>query len=364
MKKKIKVGIIFGGKSAEHEVSLQSAKNVIDALDKNKYEPVLIGIDKKGSWHLQNKGNFLLNSLDPKLIALNKSNDSITTDNQDKSLMVLSQAEKTGKIDVIIPILHGPYGEDGTIQGMLKLMDIPFVGSGILGSAIGMDKEITKKLLKEAGIPVARFISVTDTKQVNFLKAKKILGVPMFIKPANMGSSVGVSKINSEKEFKKAIGLAFQYDLKVLIEEEIKGREIECSVLGNENPTVSIPGEIIVHSDFYSYESKYIDENGAELRIPAELAKNTITKVQKMALQTFKTLCLEGMARIDFFLKPNGEVFVNEANTIPGFTKISMYPKLWEASGISYPKLIDTLIQLAIERHTKQKKLKTNYLSS
>ncbi len=363
MKKKIKVGIIFGGKSAEHEVSLQSAKNVIDALDKDKYEPVLIGIDKKGTWHLQDKSDFLLNSSNPKLITLNKRSELIATvpDKQNQSIVVLSQDRKQEKIDVVIPILHGPFGEDGTIQGLLKLMDLPFVGSSVLGSAIGMDKEVTKKLLRDAGIPIGKFLTITDPKQINFAKAKKALGLPMFIKPANMGSSVGVSKVKNEKEFYTAIELAFQYDLKVIVEEMIKGREIECSVLGNDDPIASIPGEIIVRSEFYSYEAKYIDENGAKLAIPAELPKETVKKVQTIAVAAFKALCLQGMARVDFFLRPNGDVLVNEANTIPGFTKISMYPKLWEASGISYTKLIDKLIELAIDRYQKEKNLKTSY---
>ncbi len=363
MSKKIKIGIIFGGKSAEHEVSLQSAKNVIDALDKNKYEPVLIGIDKQGTWNLQSKSNFLLNSSDPKLIALNKSSNLIATipEQQDKSLVVISQKEVMGRVDVIFPIVHGPFGEDGTIQGMLKLMDLPFVGSGVLGSAVAMDKEVTKRLLREAGIPVGKFISITNPKQLSFSQAKKTLGLPLFIKPSNMGSSVGVSKVENTKEFTEAIKLAFQYDRKVLIEEAIIGREIECSVLGNDKPIASIPGEVIVQAEFYSYEAKYIDENGAILSIPAKLPKNIIKKVQNLSVAAFKALNLEGMARVDLFLKPNGEVLVNEVNTIPGFTNISMYPKLWEATGISYSALIDKLILLAVERHQKEKLLTTSY---
>lgn len=361
MKKKLRVGIIFGGKSAEHEVSLQSAKNVIDALDKAKYEPVLIGVDKIGRWHLQDAGNFLLNESNPKLIKLNESNKFLATvpDQQTKSLMVLSQGESASTIDVVIPILHGPFGEDGTVQGLLKLMDVPFVGSGVLGSAIAMDKDVTKRLLKEAGIPSGKYLAFTDPKQVTFKKVKNVLGLPVFVKPANMGSSVGVSKASNQKELNKSVDLAFQYDRKIMIEENVGGREIECSVLGNETPVASLPGEIILHDEFYSYEAKYIDEHGATLDIPAKLSKSDIKKVQNMAIATYKALNLEGMARVDFFLK-DGRFFVNEANTIPGFTNISMYPKLWEASGISYSKLIDILIELAIARFNKEKKLKTS----
>ncbi len=360
-KKKIRVGIIFGGKSAEHEVFLQSAKNVIDALDKNKYEPVLIGIDKKGKWYLQDKSNFLLNSSNPKLISLNKSTQLVAAipEQQENSLIVLSTQK--GGIDVVLPILHGPFGEDGTIQGMLRLMDVPFVGSGVLGSAIGMDKEITKRLLRGSGIPIADFMTANNLDDITFAQAKKKLGFPLFIKPANMGSSVGVSRVTNQKEFDTAMKLAFEYDRKVLIEEAIMGREIECSVLGNENPVASIPGEIVVKADFYSYEAKYIDENGAVLEIPAKISQALNKKVQAMAVATFKSLNLEGMARVDFFLKENGDLLVNEANTIPGFTRVSMYPKLWEASGISYSKLLDTLIVLAIERYKKEKALKTSY---
>ncbi len=321
MKKKIRVGIVFGGKSAEHEVSLQSAENIITALDKAKYEILKIKIDKKG------EADFAL----------------------------------LKKVDVVLPILHGPFGEDGTIQGMFKLMGVPFVGSGVLGSAIGMDKEITKRLLRDAGIPINKFLVFTDPAQVNFNSVKKSLGMPVFVKPANMGSSVGVSKVTNIKELEKAVKLAFQYDRKILIEEMVKGREVECSVLGNDDPIASIPGEIIPRDGFYSYEAKYIDENGAQLEIPAKLSMAVAQKVRAMAIATFKALNLEGMARIDFFLKENGELLVNEANTIPGFTKVSMYPKLWEVSGISYPKLLDRLIKLAIERYKKEKKLKTNY---
>ena len=363
--KKIKVGILFGGKSAEHEVSLQSAKNVADAIDKGKYDIVLIGIDKNGKWHLNtDTSKFLLNSHNPKLIALNKENaKSVALIPQSNSFLSLENSvintSNTEKIDVIFPILHGPFGEDGTVQGLLKLAGVPFVGAGVLGSAVGMDKDVMKRLLRDAQIPIGKFLTAHEGEKLSFKTVAKTLGLPFFVKPANMGSSVGVSKVSKQSQFTIAVKEAFAFDQKILLEENISGREIECSVLGNENPIASLPGEIIVHNEFYSYEAKYIDEHGASLAIPAKLSKAEIKKVQKLAIATFKTLSCEGLGRVDFFLKKNGEFIVNEINTIPGFTSVSMYPKLWEASGIPYTKLIDILIQLALERFEKEKRLKT-----
>ncbi|OGZ98277.1 MAG: D-alanine--D-alanine ligase A [Candidatus Sungbacteria bacterium RIFCSPHIGHO2_02_FULL_47_11] len=366
MRKKIRVGILFGGKSAEHEVSLQSAKNIVEALDKKKYEPILIGIDKKGRWHQASTAQFLLHSENPKLIKLNQRGEStaIVPTNTRGQLINLSRRETARSLDIVFPILHGPFGEDGTVQGLLKLMNIPFVGAGVLGSAVGMDKDVMKRLLRDAGIPTAKFLvrSKVNQKRLkpNFKQIKNSFGVPFFVKPANLGSSVGIHKVKSEKEFLPALEDAFGYDLKVLIEEYIPGREIECAVLGNENPIASVPGEIIPQHEFYSYEAKYIDENGALFEIPAKLPRVAVKKIQDMALRAFKALCCEGMARVDFFLKKDGTVILNEINTIPGFTKISMYPKLWEASGISYSKLIDSLIKLALERFEKEQRLKTS----
>lgn len=360
--KKIKVGILFGGKSAEHEVSLQSARNVADAINKSKYEVVLLGIDKTGKWHLNNDSSkFLLNSQNPKLIALNKENtNSVALVPQSDGFLSLENSiSNTQKIDVVFPILHGPFGEDGTVQGLLKLAGIPFVGAGVLGSAVGMDKDIMKRLLRDAGLPVGKFLVLREGEKLSFKTASETLGLPFFVKPANMGSSIGVSKVSKRSQFTAAIEEAFTFDRKILIEEAIVGREIECSVLGNDNPIVSVPGEILVHDEFYSYDAKYIDEHGATLQIPAKVSKSEIKKVQKLAIATFKALSCEGLGRVDFFLKNNGEFIVNEINTIPGFTSISMYPKLWEATGISYAKLIDILIQLAIERFEKEKRLKT-----
>lgn len=362
MRKKIRIGILFGGKSAEHEVSLQSAKNVVDAIDKDKYEPVLIGIDKSGKWLLPDKSHFLLNESNPKLIKLNKTNDIVALIPQSKGEITnLNSKEPGSAIDVVFPILHGTFGEDGTIQGLLKLANVPFVGASVLGSAVGMDKDIMKRLLREANIPVAKFLSFKDGDTIDFQKINKEMELPFFVKPANLGSSVGVNKVKNEKEFTKAIIEAFGYDRKILIEEFIDGREIECSVLGNDKPIASVPGEIITNHDFYSYEAKYIDENGAALEVPAKLSLETTKVVQKLAIKTFKTLSCEGLGRVDFFLGKNSKLTVNEINTIPGFTKISMYPRLWEASGISYPDLIDKLIQLAIERFEKEQRLKTSF---
>lgn len=361
-KRKINVAILFGGKSAEHEVSLQSAKNVFQAIDRKKYNPILIGIDKQGRWLLNDSSKFLLNADNPKLIKLNKSSDSVALIPQSSGKIAnFSNPKSIRTIDVVFPILHGPFGEDGTVQGLLKLANIPFVGAGVLGSAVGMDKDAMKRLLRDANIPIPKFLTFKDTDKINFEKIVKVLKLPFFVKPANLGSSVGISKVKNKKDFIKAIAKAFQYDIKIIIEENIKGREIECAVLGNDNPIASIPGEVIANDEFYSYEAKYIDENGATVEIPAKLNKNIVKKIQDLATQTFKILSCEGLGRVDFFLKNNGKVIVNEINTIPGFTSISMYPKLWGASGISYTELIDKLIQLAIERFKKEQKIKTSH---
>ncbi len=365
MSEKIRVGILFGGKSAEHEVSLQSAKNVIEAIDKKKYEVVLIGIDKKGQWYLSDSSTFLLNEDNPKLIKLNKANNNVifVPGGKGNQLVSLTSHQSQGQVGVVFPILHGPFGEDGTVQGLLKLANVPFVGASVLGSAVGMDKDVMKRLLRDAGIPIAKFLSFNRSSlgEINFDNVKKHLGSPFFVKPANLGSSVGISKVSDEKQFDTAVREAFRYDSKILFEEFIEGREIECSVLGNDNPIASMPGEVLPKHEFYSYEAKYIDENGATLEIPAKLADDIIKEIQELAIRTFKVLCCEGMARVDLFLRDNKEVIVNELNTIPGFTKISMYPRLWEVSGISYSELIDRLIQLAIERFEREKNLETSF---
>ena len=367
MDRKIRVAVIFGGRSAEHEVSLQSAKSVLAAIDRDLYEPVLIGIDKDGRWYLNEESTFLLDSDDPKMIRLNRSEElvAIVQDGSASRLINAHTRQHLGTIDVAFPILHGPYGEDGTIQGLLKLAGIPWVGADVLGSAIGMDKDVMKRLLRDAGLPTNRFHVLTRSNAgaVNFDALKAELGCPIFVKPANLGSSVGISKVADAAAFDQAVATAFRYDRKVLIEEYVKGREIECSVLGNEDPIASLPGEVVLRSEFYSYEAKYIDESGAALEIPAKIPAPLIDRVRSLAVAAFKTLCCEGMARVDFFLRNQAEILINELNTIPGFTRISMYPKLWEASGISYRELVRRLIELALDRHDQQQRLSFNVRS-
>lgn len=362
-KRKIKVGIIFGGKSSEHEISLLSAQSVINALDREKYDPILIGIDKYGGWHSQDLSNYAIGGSDAKKVRLAKAEYSLAINPGDPAELfaVAGQKRFLPAVDVVFPVLHGSNGEDGAMQGLLRMLDVPFVGPDILGSAVGMDKDVTKRLLVQAGVPVSKFLVFQRHDTIRFSAVKKTLGLPFFVKPANAGSSVGVRKVSKEAEFLKAIQNAFLYDNKILIEQAIVGREIEVSVLGNEKPIASIPGEVIPCHDFYSYEAKYIDEQGAEIVIPASLTKKQIKEIQAVAVTTFKVLCLEGMARVDMFLSNAGHIYLNEVNTIPGFTKISMYPKLWEASGLSYPKLIDSLIGLALERGKRNAKLRTSF---
>jgi D-alanine-D-alanine ligase len=355
-----KVGILFGGKSAEHEISLLSAKSVCDAIDRTKFEPVLIGIDKTGRWLINDASQFLLNPGNPSLVKINPNGKSVAL-RPENSGMFSAEGSGNFDIDVVFPILHGPFGEDGTIQGFLKLADIPYVGTGVLGSAVGMDKDVMKRLLRDAGIPIGKFITVRSHEKIpSFSEIERELGAPFFIKPANMGSSVGINKVHNEAELAAALKDAFLYDTKIIIEEFIRGREIECAVLGNEEPAASLPGEIIPSHDFYSYDAKYLDEKGAAFEIPAKLDEVTTKRIQDLAVKVFQILCCEGLSRVDFFLKNGGEIIVNEINTMPGFTKISMYPKMWEASGIGYTELITRLIELAISRFEKEQKLKTS----
>jgi D-alanine-D-alanine ligase len=300
----------------------------------------------------------LLNTSDPRRISLNPSGDPTALVPESKGALLGKAGQLAGgiKLDVVFPILHGPCGEDGTVQGLLKLADVPFVGSGVLGSAVSMDKDVMKRLFRDAGIPIGKFLGYkAHNPPPSFAAITEALGSPVFVKPANMGSSAGISKVPNEAEFAAALREAFQYDTKIIIEEFIKGREIECAVLGNENPVASVPGEVIPTHEFYSYEAKYLDENGAALEIPAKLDSETQKYIQELAVKAFQTLCCEGLSRVDFFLKENGEALVNEINTMPGFTKISMYPKLWEASGnagggIGYTELISRLIELAMKK--------------
>ena len=367
MKKKVRVGVLFGGKSAEHEISLLSARNVVESIDREKYDVVLIGVDKMGQWSLSDGARLLQEANPNRLPGLKEGGEgegvTLVPTSGGGELLRTSDRGAAPQVDVIFPVLHGPFGEDGTVQGLLKLADIPFVGASVLGSAVAMDKDVMKRLLRDAGIPIPAFLAVnrSERSDLSYGGIADQLGVPFFMKPANLGSSVGISKVHEEGEFLPAIADAFAYDDKILIEENIPGREIECSVLGNEDPIASGLGEIIPQHEFYSYEAKYLDENGAILKIPAELPGDVVKQVQEVAIKGFKVLCCEGMARVDLFLTEKNEVVLNELNTIPGFTRISMYPKLWEASGVSYTELIDRLIQLAIERYEREQKLKTSY---
>ncbi len=361
---KIKVGVLFGGRSAEHEVSLVSAASIIKALDQSKYDIIPIGISKEGRW---------LSTANA--IQLLKEHSSIEQlpehvllpDPRKQSLVNITDANiASQEIDVIFPVIHGTFGEDGTIQGLFELADIPYVGAGVLGSAVGMDKVVSKQLLQLAKIPVAKgvwflFSEFTSNPKKYIAEIERKLGYPCFVKPPNQGSSVGISKAHNRKELARAIDLAGNYDRKILVEQAIKSpREIELSVLGNDDPKVSVPGEIIPSNEFYDYDAKYVDGKSAS-KIPAKLPKALIKKIQATALRAYKILECTGMARIDFLVQRNGKFYLNEINTIPGFTSISMYPKLWEATGLSYPDVLDRLIQLALELHVQKKKLKTFY---
>ncbi|MFP1908967.1 D-alanine--D-alanine ligase [Lonsdalea quercina] len=361
---KIRVGVVFGGKSAEHEVSLLSAKNIVEAIDKDRFDVVLLGIDKQGEWHINDASNYLLNAENPAKIALNRSSQHVALipGRADRQLIDTKSADALSQIDVIFPIVHGTLGEDGSLQGLLRMANIPFVGSSVLGSAVSMDKDVTKRLLRDAGLLVAPFVTLTraNRRRFDFTTITAKLGLPLFIKPANQGSSVGVSKVKDEASFRRAVELAFSYDHKVLVESAIVGREIECAVLGNDFPQASVCGEIVLHDEFYSYDTKYIDEDGAGVAIPAPLPEVTDERIRAVALRAFQTLECQGMARVDVFLTKDDEIVINEVNTLPGFTNISMYPKLWQASGIGYTALITQLIELALERYKQDNALQSS----
>jgi len=362
MKKKLRVALLFGGKSAEHEISLISARNIAAAMDKKKYDILAIGIDKQGRWHLDQGAKLLVDGETTKVeFGDARSAAAIMPGITSTPMVRRNGAGGLAGIDVVFPILHGPFGEDGTVQGLLKLANLPFVGAGVLGSAVGMDKDVMKRLLRDAGIAIGKFMAFDRADRIRFAGVKRVLGMPLFVKPANLGSSVGISKVSRPSQFRVAIREAFRYDNKIVIEEYIAGREIECSVLGNDHPIASLPGEIVVNRDFYSYDAKYLDAQGSRLEIPAKLPARVITEIRQTAVKVYKTLCCQGMGRVDFFVQANGRVLVNEINTIPGFTKISMYPKMWEATGISYAKLIDRLISLARQRFRQEQRLRSSH---
>src|ERR1700676_2280520 len=358
-KKRLRVGILFGGRSGEHEVSLASAASVIRGLDPDKYEAVPIGISKEGHWLTGAGAQKLL----PEVLRQGQR-VMMNADPTDAALVRLDGSGGGQRLDVVFPVIHGTFGEDGTIQGLLDLAGLPFVGAGVLGSAIGMDKDVAKRLLQVAKIPVVPWVTVhrcdweRNPKEIQRQVERKFK-YPVFVKPATLGSSVGMSKLHSRAELAPALALAAEFAMKILVERAVVAREIEVSVLGNHDPQASVPGEIVPHREFYDYTAKYL-EDGTQLLIPADLKPAQMKKIQTLAVEAFRTLELSGMARVDFFLEKKGvKLFLNEVNTIPGFTSISMYPKLWEASGISFRELIDKLIDLALEMH--REKARTKY---
>jgi len=365
---KIRVGVLYGGRSGEHDVSLCSAASVVEALDKNKYKVTAIGIDREGKWYVQDKPQIIPHKDFGKVLALKKKGKWLVNhfqQNNQLHLYDLNNKNKKVIIDVVFPVLHGTFGEDGTLQGLLELAMVPYVGADVIGSSVGMDKDVAKRLLREAGIPVVS--SVTINKRQWKADAQNIiqdavdkLGLPLFVKPVCTGSSVGVKKVKQKENLAKSVNFAFQFDTRVMIEKAINCREIECAVLGNENPAASVLGEIIPKHEFYSYEAKYIDPDGAALKIPAEINKTLSDKIRKIAVEGYMALGCTSMARVDFFLdKKTNKFYLNEINTLPGFTSISMYPKLWDATGIKYSKLLDKLIELALERHKKKLEINT-----
>ena len=348
MTEKITIGLICGGTSGEHEVSLISAYNIQAALNREKYNVLLIGIDKNGGWYLGNNQSFLKNVEDVRQVSFDTElparlpQRNLTEPGE--SAAILSE------VDVFFPITHGKLGEDGALQGLLELFGKPYVGADVYGSAICMDKDVTKRLLRERGIPVAKYRMLRRLEELPFEDAVQDLGDALFVKPCREGSSLGVSKVRTAEEYSEALREAFATDRKVLVEEAISGREIECSVLGNDSPeAASVLGEIVPSHEFYSYEAKYVDEDGADLIVPAEIDSDVSRKIRQTAVEAFQITECRGMARIDFFLNSDNSFILNEINTLPGFTNISMYPKLWEASGLSYPELLDRLIDLALE---------------
>ena len=334
---------------------------MVAAIDRDRFEVSLVGIDHAGAWHLLDEPAFLaLTKVPGARVEGVGTPVTLSPAPAGGALVDLAQpARPPATVDVVFPVLHGTFGEDGTVQGLLDLADLPYVGAGVLGSAVGMDKDVQKRLLRDAGIPVVPFLTVTRRQWATTRDALQpsvaALGLPLFVKPANLGSSVGITKVKDLAHLPAAVAAALQYDTKVLIEAAIDAREIECAVLGNEAPSASVPGEIRPRADFYSYEAKYIDADGAALLVPAPLSPGERATVQELAVRAFQVLECAGMARVDFFLqRPTGTLYVNEINTIPGFTSISMYPKLWECSGTPYPALITRLIDLAIERHAER----------
>jgi D-alanine-D-alanine ligase len=381
MRKKLRVGVLFGGRSGEHEISLRSALTVMSSMDAARYEVVPIEIARDGRWRLRTDAISQLKHSAPKLRALGRGGIPVSLPPYPpgrllEAASIANSARQTNSangtafapLDVIFPVLHGTYGEDGTVQGLLELAGIPYVGAGVLGSAIGMDKGIQKSLLRNTGIPVVRYFSLTQTDaDDDRTRARRLaaeLGYPVFVKPNALGSSIGINRVKSPAGLNRALNDAFQYDRTVLIEAACEGHEFECAVLGNDHPEASVVGEIVVHQRhrFYSYESKYVDPRGAEVKIPADIPQPVSDRMRELSTAAFKALALRGLARVDFLARADlSECYVNEVNTIPGFTSISMYPKLWEATQLRLPGLIDRLIELALEEHRERARLKFTY---
>ncbi|MCA1830725.1 MAG: D-alanine--D-alanine ligase [Actinobacteria bacterium] len=339
----MRVAILYGGVSEEHEVSVASARSVLAAIDRSKYDIVPVAITKSGTWLLPERAPDRLTGALP---AVDEAGTAIVLRPESGALAV-----GEGPVDVVFPLLHGPGGEDGTVQGMLDVLGIPYVGAGVAASAVGMDKSLQKPVFAAAGIPVTPWLAVRASDNIDELSRRAIasFGLPLFTKPANLGSSVGVSKCKNEAELAAGIETAFAHGSVALIEKAIDGRELECAVLGNDEPEASVVGEIVPANEFYDYEAKYLNE-GSKTIVPADIPDGAAQIVRTHAVQAFKAIGCAGMARVDFFLSSSGDVYLNEINTIPGFTPISMYPKLWEATGVPYAKLIDRLIELALER--------------
>jgi D-alanine-D-alanine ligase len=368
----MRVAVLFGGRSAEHEISILSARFVVESLDPERYEVVLVGIDKDGRWLLQERALLLGASRDPRLVKLNRERPGLLLPpyaqaGGDRLLQTPPSIESALGFDVVFPVLHGPMGEDGTVQGLLELSGVPYVGAGVLGSAVGMDKDVMKRLLLQAGLPVLPYESVrhAEWQRAPALVQSRLraLGFPQFVKPANLGSSVGVRRVLGASELDAALAHAFEFDDKLVVERGLdRPREIECAVLGGDEPRASIPGEIAIHhpDGFYSYAAKYIDDSGADLIIPAELSPAERERARALSLTTFQTLEGEGLARVDLFLDRDGEFYVNEINTLPGFTEASMFPKLWQASGLSARDLMDFLITDALARGTRRRARRTS----
>jgi D-alanine-D-alanine ligase len=358
MSKKKKVIILYGGRSVEHGVSVNSARNIFEFIDKDKFEPLPIGISKTGQW-------FLTSGV-TKDIEQGKALGLIL-DAQRPGFIILSSGDRI-KTDIIFPVLHGTDGEDGSIQGLIKSMDIPMVGTGVLGSSMSMNKIVAKRLLQEAGLPVTKFFTFhyTEKEQLNFEQIAEKIGKPFMVKSASLGSSVGVSKAKDEHSFRNAVEEAFRYDDYLIVEEFITGREIECAILGNHPPEASYPGEIVISSkyEFYTFDAKYVDPDAVTINVPASLSSAEAEKIREVSVKAYQTLYCEDFSRVDLFLTTDGKIYINEINTIPGFTNSSMYPMMWKERGISFPELITRLLDLASERYDRSKRIERDFNSA